>query len=418
MTTGSISKNELYRTVSAGDLYKRDTRTWNGADSPSFPPREKVYQDVTIPGRTLLNGTVIPELKYRKRLWNNEPARVQRRAKGENYYSLVARSSVDACMSFRYGGSAYVNEFVISSMGAEDNTLQWTNNDQLALIAKLRNEIAGSDFNAGVAIAEAPLALAMIGDSAKRIAGALTSLKRGNVFKAWNYLVAGRDVKKGIKFPSKTDASAAWLQMQYGWKPLLDDTVGCAQFLAHNYDYPRQYVVKVKRFAGGVREHFDNVLVSGYPYNVNLYLTRTTSRSRQIRALITDVNVRSLSGLTDPASIAWEIIPYSFVADWFIPIGSYLDALRLQRSVTATYVTTERIRLVSASPHMTTQSNVQDYHWIEKAEGLKVSRINFTRTISNNLDVPLPSVKPICKIASLGHAYNAVALLVQRHGSR
>jgi len=418
MTTGSTTTSKLIRSVPAGSLFERETRTWSGSDSPGFPPREKVYQDVVIPGRTLLNGKVLPELRYRKRLWNNEPSRVRRRQLGEHNYSLVSRHSVDGYLAFVYGINPYVSEFVVSSMGAEDNTLQWTSNDQIALVNKLRNKIAGSDFNAGVAIAEAPMALAMIGDSAKRIAGALTSLKRGNIFTAWNYLVKGRDVKKGIKIPSKMDVSSAWLQMQYGWKPLLDDVVGCAQFLAHNYDSPRQYVVKASRYAGGIREHLDEVLVSSYPFSVNLYLTRYTSRSRQIRALITDVNVRTLSGLTDPAAIAWEITPYSFVADWFVPIGSYLDALRLARSVTATYVTTERIKLVSASPHVTTPSNSSDYHWVDKASGLRVSRINFSRTISSSLDVPLPSVKPICKIASLGHAYNAVALLVQRHGSR
>lgn len=32
-------------------------------------------------------------------------------------------------------------------------------------------------------------------------------------------------------------------------------------------------------------------------------------------------------GLTNPLSVAWELIPFSFVVDWFLPIGKYLDAL-------------------------------------------------------------------------------------------
>lgn len=32
-------------------------------------------------------------------------------------------------------------------------------------------------------------------------------------------------------------------------------------------------------------------------------------------------------GLINPASLVWELIPYSFVVDWFVPIGPVLQAL-------------------------------------------------------------------------------------------
>lgn len=32
-------------------------------------------------------------------------------------------------------------------------------------------------------------------------------------------------------------------------------------------------------------------------------------------------------GLINPAVLAWELIPFSFVVDWFAPIGNTLDAL-------------------------------------------------------------------------------------------
>lgn len=33
------------------------------------------------------------------------------------------------------------------------------------------------------------------------------------------------------------------------------------------------------------------------------------------------------AGITNPAEIAWELVPFSFVADWFLPIGQYLSTL-------------------------------------------------------------------------------------------
>jgi hypothetical protein len=32
-------------------------------------------------------------------------------------------------------------------------------------------------------------------------------------------------------------------------------------------------------------------------------------------------------GLTNPLNVAWELVPFSFVVDWFIPIGSFFDGL-------------------------------------------------------------------------------------------
>lgn len=32
-------------------------------------------------------------------------------------------------------------------------------------------------------------------------------------------------------------------------------------------------------------------------------------------------------GVTNPLLLAWELVPYSFIADWFIPVGDYLQSL-------------------------------------------------------------------------------------------
>jgi hypothetical protein len=32
-------------------------------------------------------------------------------------------------------------------------------------------------------------------------------------------------------------------------------------------------------------------------------------------------------GLANPAAIAWELVPFSFVFDWFVPVGEFLNAV-------------------------------------------------------------------------------------------
>jgi hypothetical protein len=31
-------------------------------------------------------------------------------------------------------------------------------------------------------------------------------------------------------------------------------------------------------------------------------------------------------GLINPAVVAWELVPFSFLVDWFIPVGKFLDS--------------------------------------------------------------------------------------------
>jgi len=37
--------------------------------------------------------------------------------------------------------------------------------------------------------------------------------------------------------------------------------------------------------------------------------------------------IGSASGISNPLLLAWELIPYSFVFDWLLPVGNYLEGL-------------------------------------------------------------------------------------------
>jgi hypothetical protein len=50
----------------------------------------------------------------------------------------------------------------------------------------------------------------------------------------------------------------------------------------------------------------------------------------------------SIFGIGNPAELAWEIIPFSFVVDWAIPIGSTLAALDALKGVTSVAGTVTR----------------------------------------------------------------------------
>jgi len=114
--------------------------------------------------------------------------------------------------------------------------------------------------------------------------------------------------------------------------------------------------------------------------------------------------------LNDPLSVAWEVMPWSFVADWFLPIGDYLGAVDFYRSFDINYIV--------RSEKVVRQGTFHDpgpYYEIEGAEGYFTREVTFTRSINSNpstyADVPTPSFKSMQKALTPEHLLNAFALL-------
>jgi len=281
-----------------------------------------------------------------------------------------------------------------SDFGVVYMPLTWTSNDDLNLIGKLREQVAGSDFNLAVALAELPEALEMIGGTAIKIARAFSFARKGN-FSAATEALLSANRERGRKLVVPRHAASNWLELQYGWQPLLKDVHGAAMFAAQQLECPFTKVIRVR-----VRKN--PVIRTSSPSNVSV--TGVAVEVGQLIAYLTEKDVTKMVGLHDPLSVAWEKLPYSFVADWFIPISNFLSARAMASAITGSFVTTKysyyRTRqLTFVNPVLTGAI-------IYSEAGCDV-----TRTVSSTLAVPLPSFKPLAKVASVGHCLNAIALL-------
>lgn len=119
-----------------------------------------------------------------------------------------------------------------------------------------------------------------------------------------------------------------------------------------------------------------------------------------------------MAGLYDPASVVWEKLPYSFVADWFLPISSYLQARQMIGALSGTFVKSTKSLLEVSSPTVKNVSGYWDYAGGD-LHSFKLSRLNFSREISTSLKVPKPGLKNFGQVASWRHCANALALLTQ-----
>lgn len=119
-----------------------------------------------------------------------------------------------------------------------------------------------------------------------------------------------------------------WLEVQYGWKPLLSDVKsaldGATSRIALGGPVFKVEGNGVERVVKGPYQWLDTgaFKIMATKTIVSLAKTRLMFAldSQQISALTS-------IGLTNPYSLAWELVPFSFVVDWFLPVGDFLSGI-------------------------------------------------------------------------------------------
>lgn len=412
MTTGSYDKN--YTTYGSSDcgastmFTDRRTKTWSGTDRP------KTYRKPTLvmfPGSENLV----------RRIWVKHPKRAYVTA--DNPYTCSWEIQKDPRMSFRSGAPPTWKTGSVGSCfggGSFTPTNPLTANDRNKTVAKLQDKIQGATFDLSIFLGESNQALSMIADRATRLRKAFTAVKRGDVAKARHYLFVSKQKRSpsldaynarrtemrrtgntmanaNVPVQRVSDVADNWLEMAYGWLPLVDDLYEAAKTLSHFHDTAHTTTFRTGRRVRGA----DPVpQYSGYTWAV-----KGNFAQYSIKAVLKEVNHATLLGLTDPAGLIWEKLPWSFVIDWALPIGTYLSARKVASALTGTFTISEKWWYYFGSPIGIGFTIVAPSYYREVGQ--------FSRTITGTLTAARPSVKGFGESLSWMRAFNATALLVQ-----
>lgn len=280
-----------------------------------------------------------------------------------------------------------------------------TANDDIKLANKLLSKIRGHEFNLGVALAEAPDTFALVTQTAINLSRAMKSLRRGKFASAARHL--GVDLKPGHGLNKSNTIASNWLQLQYGWLPLLEDVEQAAKATAAILNKPFQATYRVSSQVANVVEYPTNLL------SPHFQSVTTDSLRRKVTISEDPSAIQSLS-LTDLASVVWEKVPYSFVADWFVPIGSYLAARSGIPSLPITSVVDSHLVITSNS-----FLNSGSGYVIIGGQSMDKLTVKFDRTVGTSYpNLPLPTLKPLENSFSVPHMKNGIALLVATFNRR
>ena len=122
----------------------------------------------------------------------------------------------------------------------------------------------------------------------------------------------------------------AWLAYSYGWRPYAQSVHDMQQTIADIVDRNSNNVEATgtgHASGGSSGTYYGKIRQSSNWHGSARCVLKATIDSP------TAHNITKM-GLSNPASIAWELTPFSFVVDWFVPVGNVLDALTAAQGLT------------------------------------------------------------------------------------
>jgi hypothetical protein len=218
---------------------------------------------------------------------------------------------------------------------------------------------------------------------------------RGRYAKGRNPLRDGRtSLPDQVRSGSK-DLSNLWLEYHFGWAPLVDDIGTAIRVLASNP--PAQLV----RATGSARASiYDIKGQSSWSTIVDLRVGACIGAEVYIQN--SNLALANQLGLVNPATVAWELVPFSFLVDWFIPVGKFLESWTDMLGYTVRY------------PYNTQKRNAtSDQYYLDGryVSGGRVSGASMYRSLGIP---PFRFVRPPFQGFSVARGATAIALVIQQ----
>lgn len=164
--------------------------------------------------------------------------------------------------------------------------------------------------------------MTMISQRATQLLRSLRAVKRGRFGDAAEILGVSK-TPQGVSRAKQM--SGNWLEYHFGWSPLLSDIYGAVDVL--------QGPVPVRRVRASAKAGIPRETFGKYPLNYGDPPVGYTDRAYEVRSGFEfeiknpDLWLANRLGLVNPASVVWELVPFSFVVDWFVPVGDFLGSM-------------------------------------------------------------------------------------------
>ncbi len=239
--------------------------------------------------------------------------------------------SADKSENVTYGGFANAN---VATAGPRADIYAWRSGDFEtatfdALVGQARTKWIDKMSDSAeslVNLAERRQSMSMISNRALQLARFTRKIRQFDLVGAGHELGLGnpraakRRVERSLKVKERSKtASNLWLEYHFGWSPLISDIGNACSLLSSPIkDVP--YKVSAVRRWTTVRNWGDSQ-TTGYGRHQSCASVRIGGSFK-----VTNPNLflANRLGMLNPAGVAWELVPFSFVIDWFVNVSDFL----------------------------------------------------------------------------------------------
>jgi hypothetical protein len=282
---------------------------------------------------------------------------VEEETPGEYGFSYLPDRQYDEYW-FAYCTSRLAREYTLYVGG--EYPFPFLSSKQKAL-SRMQAKLANSSVNLAQAMAERQQTIDLFARKAHQLSQLALDIRHGHLNLAVKRIRdwVGLNPPKGskLRLPNLKDVKASsknlsnwWLEYSYGWKPLLSDIYGSCEALANAYYLKKPLEITGSATSNEVRYNYivggGNFGLGGVPpiakWSETSFYSYTEKSRYTLRVLEDEPLLQAMAstGLTNPALLAWELLPYSFVIDWFLPVGNWLQQQEYARGfkfVTGTF---------------------------------------------------------------------------------
>jgi len=255
---------------------------------------------------------------------------------------------------------------------------------------KLRLAIKDQKVNLAQTLAEYRQAQSMFVKNATTVIQFVRWLKRGQ---GSNPFAGNKNRVRRTSPTKRNEVSDRYLEYQFGVKPLINDIAGvCEEFeLALQRPHYRTVSCTVKN-----EDRAERSPVNGYT-GKKVLIKEEQKVTMKVKCIVLGESLAAQRlGFRNPLALGWELLPYSFVLDYFIGVGSWLNSFDVGPGIQQCYGTVSR----------------RSRYWCETSLGGTALERQYTRSVFDGLP-GIDSFPPWKPSLGFTRITNILALLSQ-----